>query len=180
MKLLVVACVLLVAGRARADHVFLHEANVAREMFGATAVAERTTLELSDAELEGVGKLLGRHIDNKVYPYLKVHTDHEALGEIFLLDVIGQAQPISFAIAIASDGSVRDVRVMVYRESHGDEIEDRRFHKQFVSKTLRDPIALGKDVDAISGATISSRAEAFAVKKGLALADVLHHRAHVL
>lgn len=180
MRALVVACVLLIAGRARADHVFLHEADVAREMFGASAVAERATLELSDAEVDGLGKLLGRRIDNKLYPYLKVHTDHEALGEIFLLDVIGQAQPISFAVAIASDGSVRDVRVMVYRESHGDEIEDRRFRKQFVSKTLRDPLTLGKDIDAISGATISSRAEAFAVKKGLALGDVLHHRAHLL
>jgi Na+-translocating ferredoxin:NAD+ oxidoreductase RnfG subunit len=65
---------------------------------------------------------------------------------------------------------------MVYREPHGDEIEDHRFRKQFIGKTLGDPITLGKDVDAITGATISSRSEAFAVKKVLALFAVLHHQ----
>jgi Na+-translocating ferredoxin:NAD+ oxidoreductase RnfG subunit len=93
-----------------------------------------------------------------------------------LLDVIGQAQPITFAVAVGTDGTVHDVRVMVYRESHGDEIEHKRFHRQFYGKTLIDPIALGKDIDAISGATISSRSETVAVKKSLALYDVLRRR----
>jgi Na+-translocating ferredoxin:NAD+ oxidoreductase RnfG subunit len=166
---------LLVARSAAADHVFLRPADAPRAMFPSATAAPRQSLELSDAEADAVGKAIGRKLDTRSYPYLDVRDDRGTLGAIFLLDVIGQSQPISFAVAVTSEGTIQDVRVLVYRETHGDEIEDRRFRKQFVGKALRDPIALGKDIDAISGATISSRSEAFAVRKALALSDVLHH-----
>lgn len=176
LELIIVCAVIGTASVVAADHVFLHEADAPHEMFPSSTRATRKALELSDAELDGVGKMLGRRIEGKSYPYLDVGDDRESIGSIFLLDVIGQSQPITFAVAVGKDGTVQDVRVMVYREPHGDEIEDHRFRKQFVGKTFKDPITLGKDVDAITGATISSRSEAFAVKKSLALFSVLHHR----
>lgn len=175
LELAIVCVVIGTASVVAADHVFLHEADAPHAMFPSSTRATRKTLELSDAELDGLGKMLGRRIESKSYPYLDVRDDRESLGSIFLLDVIGQTQPITFAVAVGKDGTVHDVRVMVYREPHGDEIEDHRFHKQFIGKTFKDPITLGKDVDAITGATISSRSEAFAVKKSLALSAVLHH-----
>jgi len=176
LPLVIVCAVIGTASVVAADHVFLHEADAPRAMFPSSTRATRKALELSDSELDGLGKLLGRRIESKTYPYLDVGDDRESIGSIFLLDVIGQSQPITFAVAVGKDGTVQDVRVMVYREPHGDEIEDRRFRKQFIGKALKDPIALGKDVDAITGATISSRSEAFAVKKSLALFAVLRHR----
>ena len=65
---------------------------------------------------------------------------------------------------------------MVYREPHGDEIRERRFRAQFAGKKLQDPLVVGKDIDAISGATISSSSAAYAARKGLALADLLRRR----
>jgi Na+-translocating ferredoxin:NAD+ oxidoreductase RnfG subunit len=177
MRVFIVLVAMLIGHAARADHVYLREADAPHALFPTATNAERKTLELSAPELETLGKALGRHIDARTYPYLEVRGEHETLGTIFLLDVIGQAQPITFAVAIGPEGAVQDVRVMVYRESHGDEIEDRRFRKQFVNKTLKDPITLGKDIDAITGATISSRSETFAVRKGLALWEILHHHA---
>jgi Na+-translocating ferredoxin:NAD+ oxidoreductase RnfG subunit len=162
---------------AAAEHTYLREADAPRAMFPTSTAATRATLELDDAETATLDKTVGRHIVGKSYPYLDVVAGQKHLGVIFLLDVIGQSEPITFAVAINSDGVVQDVRVMVYREPHGAEIEASRFHKQFIGKALKDPITLGKDVDAISGATISSRSEAFAVKKSLGLADVMRHRA---
>lgn len=168
--------ILLSAQLAAADHTYLREADAAHAMFPTSTAATRATLELSAAEVASLDKSLGRRVVGKIYPYLDVVAADKHLGVIFLLDVIGQSEPITFAVAISSTGVVQDVRVMVYREPHGAEIEDHRFHKQFVGKSSNDPITLGKDVDAISGATISSRSEAFAVKKSLGLADIMRHR----
>jgi len=72
---------------------------------------------------------------------------------------------------------VQDVQVMVYREPHGAEIRERRFRAQFSGKHLGQPLVVGKDIDAISGATISSHSAAYAVRKGLGLTDILRRRA---
>lgn len=66
---------------------------------------------------------------------------------------------------------------MVYREPQGEAIQEKRFRKQFIGKRSKGPVTLDKDIDVISGATISSRAATFAARKGLALADLLRSRA---
>ncbi|MEO7732189.1 MAG: FMN-binding protein [Kofleriaceae bacterium] len=175
-SLLIVVAVALGAGPAAADKTYLHEADAAGAMFPAGKAATRKLLELSRPELEALGKALGWRVEGAHYPYLEVTLNEVVLGWIFLLDVIGQAQPITFAVAVTRDGLVHDVRVMVYRETHGAEIEDARFRKQFVGKSLKDPIVLGKDIDAITGATISSRAETVAVRKTLVLTDLLRNQ----
>ncbi|HTR53462.1 MAG TPA: FMN-binding protein [Kofleriaceae bacterium] len=173
MKWIVLAC-LLVATPALADRVLLKEADAPALLGGKTAT--RKTLELTADQLAQLGKDLGRKITASSYPYLEVRDDHgHPLGAIFLLDVIGQAEPITFAVAVGADGALRDVAVMVYRESHGEEIADKRFRKQFAGKRAADPIALGKDIDAISGATISSRSATFAARKALRLAELVRY-----
>lgn len=170
----VLVVLLVLAAPAFADRTYLKETEVPKAMFATAAAVERKTLELTDDQLAALGKALGRKIEGKTYPYLEVKDDHgTVLGIVFLLDVIGQSQPITFAIGIAPDGTLRDVEVMVYRESHGDEIADKRFRRQFAGKRAADPITLGKDIDAISGATISSRSATFAARKALRLGELL-------
>lgn len=159
---------LVVSATALADRVYVKEADLPRLMFPDSKSSEHRTLELGDDQLAALTKALGRKITSKSYPYLEV--DHT--GVIFLLDVIGQSQPITFAIAIAN-GAIRDLEVVVYREPHGEEITDKRFRKQFIGKRPEDPLTLGKDIDAISGATISSRSAAFAAKKALELSRLV-------
>ncbi len=164
------------AGTVRADQTFLREADAPHVMFPESTGAERRTLELTDAELKWLERTLSRRTDVTKYPYFEVSKQHEPLGRIFILDVVGQAHPITFAVAVGLDGLVKDVEVLVYREPYGAQIEEARFRRQFTGKKLTDPITLGRDVDVITGATISSRAATYAVRKGLSLAEVLRAR----
>jgi Na+-translocating ferredoxin:NAD+ oxidoreductase RnfG subunit len=179
MKAPMLACILacmLVALPASAEHVYLREADAAHELFAPTATATRQVLELTDPERAALGKALGWRIDGKSYPYLEVRNRNDVVGVIFLLDVIGQSEPITFAVAVTAAGTIQGVHVMIYREPHGDEIEAKRFREQFVGKSAKDALTLGKDIDAISGATISSRSETIAAKKSLGLWSILHAR----
>ncbi len=162
---------------ARADQVFLREPDAARALFGDGVRAERSTLELSAAELDELSRRVGRKVDAHPYPYLAVSAGSgQLLGWVFVLDVVGQSLPITFAVAVKAEGRVQDVQVMVYREPHGSEIRERRFRAQFAGKGADQPLLVGKDIDAISGATISSHSATYAVRKGLALAEILRRR----
>lgn len=77
------------------------------------------------------------------------------LGYVVLDDVIGKVELISYAVGIATDGSVRQVEILAYRESHGGEIRLPAWRKQFIGKTAAAPLRIGEDIANISGATLS-------------------------
>ena len=179
MKTLWMVASLTIAAPAFADQAFLRESEVPRALFGDHVTSARKVLELSPAEVAELSRILERKVEVRSYPYLEVRPEGDGkpiLGDVFLMDVIGQSLPITFAVGVKQDGTLQDVQVMVYREPHGDEIRERRFRAQFAGKKLHDPLVVGKDIDAISGATISSASAAYAARKGLALADLLRRR----
>lgn len=79
----------------------------------------------------------------------------ETLGYVITDDVIGKVELISYAVAIALDGSVRQVEILAYRESHGFEIRLPAWRKQFVGKGTGAALRVGEDIANISGATLS-------------------------
>ena len=87
-------------------------------------------------------------------------------------DEQGQHEPITFGFKLNAHGELRRAEVMVYREGQGEEIKEARFLKQFVGFGPAEPPRFKHDVDAISGATISSRSATRAVNRALALVEV--------
>lgn len=79
------------------------------------------------------------------------------LGWVIVDDVIGKFELISYAVGIADDGSVRQIEILSYRESHGSEIRLPAWRRQFAGRKPADPIQLGQDITNISGATLSCR-----------------------
>ena len=77
------------------------------------------------------------------------------LGLVITDDVIGKVELISYAVGIALDGSVKQVEILSYRESHGYEIRLPAWRKQFVGKGSSAALRVGEDIANISGATLS-------------------------
>ncbi len=179
MKAAAVLLGLLVGGLARADQSFLSEQDMPVALFGGGARGDRASIQLTDAELSELSHAVGKRVSQKTYSYLVIHGPKAGappLGAIFLLDVVGQSLPISFAVGVKADGTLQDIQVSVYREPYGSEINDRRFRAQFRGKSAQDPLVVGKDIDAISGATISSGSATYAAHKALALWPILQRR----
>ena len=59
---------------------------------------------------------------------------------------------------------------MEYSAQRGEEVCSPSFAQQFEGKTPDAPIRVGKDIDAVTGATISSRAMADGVRRIVRLA----------
>ena len=80
------------------------------------------------------------------------------LGYAVIVDEIGKHRPITFVVGIGADHKIKDVALMVYREAYGGEVRDRRFLQQYRGKELKDPLLPFRDVQNISGATLSVEA----------------------
>ena len=85
---------------------------------------------------------------------------------------IGKHRPITYAVAITPEGAVHDLAVLAYREAYGGEVRERRFLKQYVRKTLADPLLPYRDIRNISGATLSVEATGRAARKAIAVLKV--------
>jgi Na+-translocating ferredoxin:NAD+ oxidoreductase RnfG subunit len=79
-------------------------------------------------------------------------------------------------VAVSPDGSIIGIEVLIYRESQGSDIRSARFMRQFTGKTLHAPLKLNRDIDSISGATLSSRSTTHAAKKALALIEAVYRK----
>jgi hypothetical protein len=80
---------------------------------------------------------------------------NKPLGVVVIDDVVGKFELITYAVGLNLDGTVQQVEVLAYRESHGHEIRLPAWRKQFVGKGASAPIRLGDDIANISGATLS-------------------------
>ena len=83
--------------------------------------------------------------------------------------MIGKHEFITYATAISPDGHVLGIEILSYRETHGGQVREATWRKQFVGKTLSDPFKLDQDVSNISGATLSCRNVMDGVKRLLAI-----------
>jgi hypothetical protein len=98
--------------------------------------------------------------------------DGATLGYLVVDDVIGKFELISYAVGIGSDGVVRQIEVLSYRESHGHEIRLPAWRKQFVGKDASAPLRVGDDIANISGATLSCSHVTEGVKRIVAMIDL--------
>ncbi len=84
-----------------------------------------------------------------------IEVDGERSGYIFSTSAKGRYDYFDYTVIFAKDLSVLCVRVTTYRSSHGAEICSKGWLKQFKGYQ-GEHIEIGKDVDSISGATLSS------------------------
>ncbi len=94
-------------------------------------------------------------------------------GWLVVDEVVGKHEMIKYAVGINADGSVKQIEVMDYVESYGYEVADNKWRQQFVGKTSTDPIKLKKDIDGISGATLSAKHISDGVKRVMVMYDMV-------
>ena len=88
-----------------------------------------------------------------------------AVGRVLIVESIGYGGPIDLVVGI-SDGQVTGVEVLKMSETpgFGEKVNDPEFTRRFIGLSASSPIEVGDDIDAVTGATISSRAISAGVK----------------
>lgn len=146
---------------------------VLAEFFPASQTVTYKKFDLTPEQRTRIEQRLGYALKKAAYTIYIAKTGERVDGYALLDEEMGQHLPISYAVKFSPRGAVERHEVMVYRERYGDEVRDPRFSQQFTGKTAADSLRPGEDVIAVSGATISSRAMALGVRRGLVLLDEL-------
>lgn len=102
-------------------------------------------------------------------PVWRAEADGKLLGWFVLDEVYGKHEFITYAVALDANGGVRGLEILDYRETHGGEVRDQRWQAQFVGRHYGDGLQLGKDIQNISGATLSCKHITEGVRRVLAL-----------
>ncbi|MFQ5686732.1 MAG: FAD:protein FMN transferase [Candidatus Scalindua sp.] len=92
-------------------------------------------------------------------------------GYAIITEEAGKFHPYTFIVSVSPKGKIREIAILVYRESRGAEIAHKRFLYQFKGKSLKSPLRINKDIINITGATMSVVTMCTGVKKVLAVID---------
>ncbi|MGL5391039.1 MAG: FMN-binding protein [Shewanella sp.] len=106
-----------------------------------------------DAEAKQVIESILAHSFNK----MRLRYWQQANETVWILEEIGKEAPITVGIHI-KDKAIVTTKVLVYRESRGDEVRHAFFTSQFNAARLNAQTQLDRHIDGITGATLSVRA----------------------
>jgi len=144
-----------------------------KEFYPKADSIEAKAIRLTPAQMGAAQGYLGMQFSEESYTFYTMSLEGKPVGHAVMLDILGKERPITFLVAADPEGRVAGIEVLAYRESIGGEIRSHRFLDQFKGRTADSPMRLGREVQGITGATISSRSARSAVRKGLALLSVV-------
>jgi Na+-translocating ferredoxin:NAD+ oxidoreductase RnfG subunit len=127
------------------------------------------SLELSDTQRRAIEKASGQRVREAKPRVWRATLDDRPAGWLFVDEVIGKHEFITYAVAVRADGTVQGIEVMDYRETYGGEIRGADWRRQFAGKRQGDALKLEVDIRNITGATLSCRNVTNGVKRLLAM-----------
>jgi Na+-transporting NADH:ubiquinone oxidoreductase subunit NqrC len=150
---------------------YMSAEQAARLMFPQADHFESRTLTLDAAQLRRL-EVAGVSPRSARWQVRVARRDGATLGYVVVDEVIGKFELISYAVGVGSDGAIRQVEVLSYRESHGHEIRLPAWRKQFVGKDSTAALRVGEDIANISGATLSCSHVTDGVRRIVAVIDL--------
>lgn len=161
---------------------FLLKEEALRQVFPEAQELTEDKVVFSEKEIDQIKKTLGGKLvhdlngigaakinQEKEFVFYSAKKEKKLLGTAIIIVDPGKWGPIKFLISLNPQGDIREVLVLESKEIRGRPIASEFFLRQFVGKDLGSPLILGQDIQAVTGATVSSQAAVFAVKKAMAL-----------
>jgi hypothetical protein len=136
-----------------ADYLSVEEAQ--RALFPAADHFAEVVLALSPAQHAEVATRAGEQPPHRSLRAFKALKADELLGYVFVDEVIGKEDFITYAAAIDAAGRLGPLEVLSYRESHGGEIRGDSWRRQFAGRSDLAHLRVQTDIKNIAGATLS-------------------------
>ena len=99
-------------------------------------------------------KARSRFMFDHVY-FWKISESNSLVGVAILDNVLGKLLPITYLTCFNMDGQLINAHIVKYREDYGYEVGNKRWLNQFIGLGINSDFIIGKNIDGISGATIS-------------------------
>lgn len=156
---------------------YLSAAQAQKAIFADADIFQSRPAILTSAQKDKIKELSGVRQRWDTQQIWRVIKSGKTVGWFAVDEVIGKHEFITYGVGFTPDGHVTGIEIMSYRETHGGQIRDEAWRKNFVGKSLADPFKLDVDVPNNSGGTLSSRNVLDGVKRILVIQQILDLRA---
>jgi hypothetical protein len=148
-----------------------------RGLFAQADRFDEIVLALNPAQKQSVTDLAGPQPPHRSLRAWKAVRGNDVLGYVFVDEVLGRQDMITYAVGIDASGRMGALEVLSYRESHGGEIRGTAWRNQFDGREGLQNLRFGTDIKNIAGATLSCEHVTQGVRWVAALWQVTLHSA---
>lgn len=124
------------------------EKAISREFEGAGDIS-RETVSLNENQKSILPEMVD---DNSVF---RLKTEDYVLGYLVLTSSMGRNEKFDYLVLYDAEFTVRSIEILSYRSNYGMEIRNRKWLNQY-SGYSGGNLKYGKDIQAVSGATLSA------------------------
>jgi Na+-translocating ferredoxin:NAD+ oxidoreductase RnfG subunit len=136
-----------------ADYLSIEAAQ--RGLFAQADRFDEIVLALNPTQKQSVTDLAGPQPPHRSLRAWKALQGNDLLGYVFVDEVLGRQDMITYAVGIDRSGRLGSLEVLSYRESHGGEIRGNAWRNQFDGREGLEHLRFGTDIKNIAGATLS-------------------------
>ncbi|WP_068857447.1 FMN-binding protein [Perlucidibaca aquatica] len=152
---------------------YLTLAEAQKAIFPEATEFQLLPLQLTPDQVKAIDKIADTDTDLPVKTTWKALNHGHLLGYFVIDHVIGKHEFIYFAAGIGPQGAVTGFEIMDYRETYGGQVRNPAWRQQFLNKQFGAPLQLNRDIQNISGATLSSAHLAKGMRRLLAFHQVV-------
>jgi FMN-binding protein len=138
---------------AAADYLSVEEAQ--RTLFPQAEAFAEVVLSLNSQQHARVAALAGTQPPHRSLRAFKALKAGATIGYVFVDEVVGKEDFITYAASIDATGRLGPLEVLSYRESHGGEIRNDSWRRQFAGRSELAQLRVETDIKNIAGATLS-------------------------
>ena len=154
--------------------VFMDIAEAQKLLLPQASRFEPIDLKLDATRLDAIASASGTHVPRYFAPRGWVGMDgDQRIGWVLVDHVVGKYEFIDYAAGFDAKGAATGVEILVYRESHGAEIRNAAWRRQFAGARGPAQLRFNDDIRNISGATLSCQHLTEGVRRLSALAQLL-------
>ncbi|QBG47526.1 FMN-binding protein [Verrucomicrobia bacterium S94] len=167
------SCILLAASVQAGKYPTADEA--VRQIFPKAVSFGRETRLLTQTQQQAVADLSAQKDITALVTRYAVYSESGTLGYAYLDKHMVRTLPETLMVAVDTDRKLVGIRVLAFREP-AEYIARDGWLEQFLGKTVKDEIRMKKNIDGITGATLTSRAVTQCARRTLAIHQVLEQQ----
>lgn len=128
-----------------------------RSVFPAAEHIAKKTAIVLEQQRKKIGDLARIEKVDATFTYYQAEKGGEIIGYAVIGRASGKVKDFTYMLCLAPKGKIERLEILEYEEARGRGVKRKGFLGQFEGKTMADPLKLGKDIDGVTGATISCR-----------------------
>lgn len=148
--------------------VFKTQEEALTEAFASADTVIRSTLFLDSAQLETLQNMSKSKFHSKIITYYMGMEGEKVLGFAFFETQVVRTKKAVIMVTVSPDRAIKSVEVLAFMEPL-DYLPSANWFELFRGKTLTPGLWPGKEIHAVTGATLSVRAFTLCVRRALAV-----------